>query len=95
MRFRDDDDAGDSPRSEFVEHRLHDRRAGDARSIDERLLDPFDVVEVPRLAFIQIEYDLRAKYGAPRRLVFRRGKRRMSRHVSCFRTDPEPTRTIA
>src|SRR5205809_4810544 len=44
MRFRDDDHAGDAPRSEFVEHRLDDGRAGDARSIDECLSDPFNVV---------------------------------------------------
>jgi hypothetical protein len=95
MRFRDDDHARDPARREFVEHRVYDRRPGDTRGIHERLLDPRYVVEATRFAFVQVEHDLRTKHRARRSVVCRRGKRRMSRHVSGSRSDLEPTRTIA
>src|SRR5207248_4398295 len=69
VRFRNDDDPGDSPGGEFVEYRLNDGGPGGNRRIHERRFDPFKVIKAIDLALVQIEQHLRADHGMPCRFV--------------------------
>jgi hypothetical protein len=89
MRFRNNDDAGDAPRSKFMEHRLNDGRPGGTRRIHKGRLNPRYVIKAIRLAFIQIEYDLGANGSVSRGLACRRNSDQSARHVGSRRINLE------